>query len=173
MDEAYIEFLQDPTDLLPLIRENKMANLLLMRTFSKIHGLAGLRLGYGIAQPEIISAMEKIRQPFNINALVQAGALAALDDLDHLKNTRENNQSGVKFFETAFEKLNLDYVPSAANFVLVKVGDGQSVFQQLQQRGIITRPMAGYQLPEWIRISVGSPSENETTLRALTEILGS
>lgn len=171
MDEAYVEFLEKPCDLLPLIREGRAPNLLLMRTFSKIYGLAGLRLGYGIAAPELISAFEKVRQPFNINALIQAGALAALDDDEHITRTRSNNAEGLRCYESAFRELNLPFVPSAANFILVRVGDGQRVFGELQKRGVITRPMGGYQLPEWIRISVGSPAENERCLKALREIV--
>src|SRR5580658_1110108 len=151
MDEAYIEFLDQPVDLLSLIRAGRKPNLILMRTFSKIHGLAGLRLGYGIAHPEFIAALEKIRQPFNINSLAQAAGLAALDDDEHVRKTRENNAAGRRQLENGFIKLGLEFVPSAANFILVKVGRGQSVFDQLQRLGVIVRPMDGYQLPEWIR----------------------
>jgi histidinol-phosphate aminotransferase len=169
MDEAYIEFLNDAPDLLPLIRSGSRPNLLLMRTFSKVYGLAGLRLGYGIAHPELVAAMEKIRQPFNINALVQAGALAALDDEEHLQRTKQNNAEGLRFYEKELKRLNLEFVPSAANFILVKVGDGQKIFESMQKQGVITRPMAGYKLPEWIRISVGTPDENRRCLAALEE----
>lgn len=172
MDEAYIEFLDDAVNLVPLIRDGQMKNLILMRTFSKIFGLAGLRLGYGIASPEIISALEKIRQPFNINSIAQAGAMAALDDAEHFAATKANNAAGVAFFESAFKAMKLEFIPSAANFVLIRVGDGAKVFNELQKRGVITRPMAGYQLPEWLRISIGSPAENERCLAALKEILG-
>ena len=171
MDEAYIEFLERPPDLLPLIREGHAPNLLLMRTFSKIYGLAGLRLGYGIGQPELIAALEKVRQPFNINALVQAGALAALDDAEHITRTRQNNLAGLKFFEETCRRLGLKFIPSAANFLLIHVGDGAKVFNDLQKLGVITRPMAGYQLPEWIRISIGTPAENERCAAALTRVL--
>ena len=171
MDEAYIEFLEKPCDLLPLIRQRRKPNLLLMRTFSKIYGLAGLRLGYGIGHPELVAALEKVRQPFNINALVQAGALAALDDEEHITRTRQNNAQGLRFFEQAFRELNLPFVPSSANFILVRVGDGQRVFAELQRLGVITRPMAGYQLPEWIRISIGTPQENVRCLGALKRVL--
>jgi histidinol-phosphate aminotransferase len=167
MDEAYVEFLDEPCDLLPLIRGGKVPNLLLMRTFSKIYGLAGLRLGYGIGHPDLIAALEKIRQPFNINALAQAGALAALNDHEHITRTRHNNAEGLQFFESAFKQRNLRSVPSAANFVLVEVGDGQRVFTELQKRGVIVRPMGGYQLPEWIRISIGTTAENQRCLAAL------
>ena len=171
MDEAYIEFLDKPSGLLPLIRAGGLPNLLLMRTFSKIYGLAGLRLGYGIGHPELIAALEKIRQPFNINSLIQAGALAALDDEEHIQRTRRNNADGLRFFESAFRTLKLDFVPSAANFILVRVGDGQKVFAEMQKLGVIVRPMAGYQLPEWIRISIGSPAENDRCLASLKSAL--
>lgn len=172
MDEAYLEFVDQPCDLLPLIREGQVKNLLLMRTFSKIYGLAGLRVGYGIGHPELISALEKARQPFNLNAMAQIGALAALDDDEHLQRTRRNNREGLRFFEDAFRQWPLKFVPSAANFVMVEVGDGQRVFGELQKLGVIVRPMAGYQLPSWIRITVGTPAENARCLAALQKVLG-
>jgi len=172
MDEAYIEFLDEPLDLSALVRSGVRPNLILMRTFSKIYGLAGLRLGYGIGHPEFIAALEKIRQPFNANLLAQTAALAALDDEDHVQKTRTNNFAGLEFFHRAFRALKLEYVPSAANFILVRVGDGKKVFEAMQAQGVITRPMAGYLLPEWIRISVGTPKENERCLAALKSALG-
>ena len=171
MDEAYIEFLDEPVDLVPLIRLGARKNLLLMRTFSKIYGLAGLRIGYGIAAPELAAALEKVRQPFNANLLAQAAALAALDDDEHVRKTRQNNFSGLEFFMKAFRELKLEYVPSFANFILVRVGEGQKIFDAMQQQGVITRPMGGYQLPKWIRISVGTPKENERCLDALKKSL--
>jgi len=170
MDEAYIEFLNDPVDLVPLIRLGARKNLILMRTFSKIYGLAGLRIGYGIGNAEFISALEKIRQPFNANLLAQVAALAALDDVEHVRKTRANNFAGLEFFERAFRELKLEFVPSHANFILVRVGDGQKVFEAMQKLGVIVRPMDGYQLPEWIRISIGTPSENERCLQALKSV---
>jgi len=167
MDEAYIEFLAEPVDLLPFIQNDLKPNLLLMRTFSKIYGLAGLRLGYGIAHPDLVAALEKVRQPFNINSLAQAGAMAALDDTEHVRRTRANNFDGMRFLERGLHQLGLRFIPSAANFILVNVGNGQRVFEQLQAQGVITRPMGGYQLPEFIRISVGTPQENERCLAAL------
>ena len=172
MDEAYIEFLDDPADFISGIRAGQRPNILLMRTFSKIFGLAGLRIGYGIAQPELIIVLEKIRQPFNINSIAQAGALAALDDDEHTRKTRANNSQGLKFYEQAFREMNLEFLPSAANFILVRVGDGQQVFEQMQKQGVIVRPMGGYQLGEWIRISVGTPAENELCLKVLTSVVG-
>jgi len=171
MDEAYIDFLPSPVDLVPFIRRGLKPNLLLMRTFSKIYGLAGLRIGYGIAQPELIAALEKVRQPFNINSLAQAGAIAALDDEEHLNRTRANNAHGIAFLQTQFGHLRLQFVPSAANFVLVKVGDGQRVCAEMQKQGVIVRPMGGYQLPEFIRISVGTTAENNRCIETLKKVL--
>lgn len=171
MDEAYIEFMDDAMDLLPLVRRGDFPNLLLMRTFSKIYGLAGLRIGYGIGHPEFVAALEKIRQPFNTNALAQAAALAAIDDAEHISRTRANNAAGLRFYEHSFKQLGLEFVPSVTNFILVKVGNGQRVFEGLQKRGVIARPMAGYQLPEWIRISIGTQAENAKCLAALKEVI--
>jgi histidinol-phosphate aminotransferase len=172
LDEAYIEFLDEPLDLLPEIRNGSKPNLLLMRTFSKIYGMAGLRIGYGIGHPDFIAALEKIRQPFNINSVAQAGALAALDDTKHVGKTRKINSRGLKLYARTFRKLGLEFIPSSANFILVRIGDGQRVFGELQKLGVIVRPMGGYQLPEWIRISIGTPKENKRCLEALKSVLG-
>ncbi len=172
LDEAYIDFLDEPLDLLPEIRSGRKPNLILLRTFSKIYGLAGLRLGYGIGHPDFIAQLEKIRQPFNLNAIAQAGALAALDDTAHAGRTRRLNARGLKFYARAFRKLGLQFVPSSANFILVRVGEGQRVFNEMQKLGVIVRPMAGYQLPEWARISIGTPKQNQRCLDALKTVLG-
>ena len=173
MDEAYIDFLEEPVDLLPLIRAESKPNLLLMRTFSKIFGLAGLRLGYGIGHPHLIGPLEKVRQPFNINSIAQAGALAALDDQGHLARTRANNALGLDYLQNSFRSLGLEFIPSHANFVLVRVGDGPRVFEEMQKLGVITRPMGGYQLPEWIRVSVGTPDQNARCIAGLKKVLAS
>jgi len=172
LDEAYLEFLDQPADFLPLIRDGRRPNLLLMRTFSKIYGLAGLRIGYGIGCPELIAALEKVRQPFNTNAVAQAAALAALDDTEHVRRTRENNAAGLRFLQEACQRMGLEFIPSAANFLLVRVGDGARVFDALQRRGVIVRPMGGYQLPEWVRITVGTPAENARCIAELQNVLG-
>ncbi len=171
LDQAYIEFMDNPLDLLPAIRNGTQPNLLLMRTFSKIYGLAGVRLGYGIGHAELIAALEKIRQPFNINSVAQAGALAALDDNKHAERTRRLNSRGLKWFARQFRKLGLEFVPSEANFILVRVGDGQRVFTELQKLGVIVRPMGGYALPEWVRISMGTSKQNTRCLEALRRVL--
>ena len=170
MDEAYIEFLDDAVDLVPLVRLGARKNLLLMRTFSKIYGLAGLRIGYGIGDAAFIGALEKVRQPFNVNSLAQTAALAALEDEAHVRKTRSNNFAGLEFFERTFREMNLEFVPSAANFILVRVGDGQKVFEAMQRQGVIVRPMGGYELPEWIRISIGTPAQNQRCMEVLKSL---
>jgi histidinol-phosphate aminotransferase len=172
LDEAYIEFLDKPQDLLPEIRAGHKPNLVLIRTLSKIYGLAGLRVGYGMAHPDLVTELEKARQPFNVNALAQAGALAALDDARHVERTRRLTTSGRAFFQKAFARLGLEFIESHANFVLVRVGDGQRVFVELQKRGIIVRPMASYQLPEFVRLTIGRPRDNKRCLAALKSVLG-
>ena len=171
LDEAYVEFLSERLDLLPDIRRGNRPNLILMRTFSKIYGLAGLRVGYGIGHPDLIAALEKIRQPFNLNAVAQAGALAALEDTAHVEKTQRTVARGLKLFVRTFRKLGLEFIPSFANFILVRVGDGQRIFNDLQKQGVIVRPMASYQLPEWIRITVGTSGENSRCIEALKKVL--
>lgn len=171
LDEAYLEFLEEPLDLVPEIRAGTRPNILLMRTFSKIYGLAGLRLGYGIGHPDLVAALEKIRQPFNINLPAQAAAMAALDDTAHVEKTRRINSRGLRFYAREFRRRKLEFVKSSGNFILVRVGEGQKVFQELQKLGVIVRPMGGYQLPEWIRISVGTPKENTRCIEALDRVL--
>ncbi len=164
-DEAYHEFLQEPPDTLKYVHEGR--NVIVMRTFSKIQGLASLRIGYGLGAAPLIEVLQKTRQPFNANAVAQAGALASLLDDDHQEKTRRNNAAGIRYFQETFEELNLEYVPSHANFVLVKVGDGDKLFADLMKKGVIVRAMRGYKLPDWIRVSVGTPAENE---RFVTEL---
>ncbi len=170
MDEAYIEFMEEPADLLPLVREGR-PNLLIMRTFSKIFGLAGLRIGYGMASPELITGLESIRQPFNINSIAQAGALAALEDTEHMRKTRTNNAQGMRQISDGLGKLGLEFIPSAGNFILARVGDGKRVFDEMQKVGVIVRPMGGYDLPDWVRISIGTAKENERCLAALKKVI--
>jgi histidinol-phosphate aminotransferase len=172
LDEAYIEFMENPLDLVPDLAAGVRPNLVLMRTFSKIYGLAGLRLGYGMGHPEFIAELEKIRQPFHVNLIAQAGALAALDDTAHADKTRRLNARGLKLYARTFRKLGLEFIPSGANFILVRVGEGQRVFSELQKLGIIVRPMGGYQLPEWVRVSIGTPKENLRCLDGFKTVLG-
>ncbi|MEM7602029.1 MAG: histidinol-phosphate transaminase [Verrucomicrobiota bacterium] len=169
-DEAYHEFLHDAPDTLKYVREGR--NVVIMRTFSKIQGLAGLRIGYGITSPEIAEVLQKCRQPFNTNMIAQAGAIAGLADRDHQLKTRELNDEGLAFLQAAFEEMGLEYVPSVANFVLVKVGDGDAVFQSMLKKGVIIRAMSGYKLPQWVRISIGTMDQNRRCIATLKEVLG-
>lgn len=168
-DEAYFEFLDTPPDVLKHLRAGK--NVIVLRTCSKIHGLAALRIGYGIAPEHITSLLQKARQPFNTNAIAQAAALAALDDSEHIRKTREVNALGLTFYEQAFDERGLKFVPSVANFILVEVGDGNFVFREMLKQGVIVRAMAGYKLPGWVRISIGTPVENARALEVLDAVL--
>jgi histidinol-phosphate aminotransferase len=146
-------------------------NLLLSRTFSKAFGLAGLRVGYGIAQAALTDLLNRVRQPFNVNAAAQAAAVAALADEDFLARSYALNLSGMEQLTRGFEALKLEYVPSYGNFVLVKVGPAARVYQELLKRGVIVRPVANYQLPEWLRVSIGLLAENQRFLDALPDAL--
>jgi histidinol-phosphate aminotransferase len=168
-DEAYHEFLDSPPDTLKYVREGR--NVCVMRTCSKIHGLAALRVGYGLASKGVAALLQKARQPFNVNAVAQAGALAALADENHIQRTREVNRQGLAFYESAFAARGLTYVPSVANFVLVNVGDGDAVFRDMLRQGVIVRAMRGYKLPEWIRISIGTAEQNRRCLEVLDSVL--
>src|SRR5437762_272028 len=168
-DVAYFEFLNDPPDTLRFIRDRR--NVVVLRTFSKIHGLAGLRIGYAIAPPDLTEVLHKTRQPFNVNSIAQAGAIAALDDEAHLHETKRVVAEGRAYLQEQFCTMQIPFVPAAANFVMVNVGDGCAVFQKLLQRKIIVRTLKGYGLPEWIRISVGTMEENRQLIAALRDVI--
>ena len=172
IDEAYTEYQTTPPDLVPLIRNNEKNNLVICRTFSKIYGLAGIRIGFAMASPEFIQALDKVREPFNTNQLAQVGAMAALDDTEFLDYARNVNLSGLEYLQKEFDKMGLEYIPSVANFILVKVGNGIEVFQSMEKKGIIIRPVNNYNLPEWIRITVGTEEQNIKVIKGLKEILG-
>lgn len=169
-DEAYFEYVETPPDVTKFIRAGR--NVIALRTFSKIHGLANLRIGYGIAPAELIQVLQKTRQPFNVNGIAQAGALAALADEEHRARTKKITDEGRAYLQEQFARMGLPFVPSAANFVLVKVGDGMSVFKNLLKRRIIVRALKGYKLPECVRISVGTMEQNCACIAALREVLG-
>jgi histidinol-phosphate aminotransferase len=168
-DEAYFEFLDDPPDTLRFVRDGR--NVVVLRTFSKIHGLAGLRIGYAIAPSEITDVLHKTRQPFNVNSIAHAGAIAALDDEAHLHETKRVIDEGRAYLQEQFAEMQIPFVPGAANFLMVKIGDGCALFQKLLQRKIIVRPLKGYDLPEWVRISVGTMEENKKLVATLTEVI--
>ena len=173
LDEAYNEYLEPELrfDSVALVR--RYPNLLVSRTFSKAYGLAGLRVGFAVAQPAITDLLNRVRQPFNVNSLAQVAAIAALRDTEFLERSFQVNRDGKVQLQTAFDHLKLTYVPSYANFVLVKVGDAARINLELLKRGVIVRPVAGDGLPEWLRVSIGLPEENARFIDALTEILGS
>ncbi len=168
-DEAYFELLNDPPDALRYVREG--LNIVVLRTFSKIHGLASLRVGYGIASRDLIDVLQKTRQPFNVNGIAQAGASAALNDQAHQRKTKEVVNAGRAYLEEQFRDMQLGFVPGAANFVMVNVRDGAAVFKKLLAHKIIVRPLKGYNLPEWVRITVGTMEQNKKCIAALKEVL--
>jgi histidinol-phosphate aminotransferase len=167
-DEAYHEFLDEAPDVLSYVSQGK--NVVVMRTFSKIMGLANLRIGYGITTPELAAVLQRTRQPFNANGIAQAGALAGLHDEEHMNRTRTITREGRAYLESEFAAMGLDYVPSVANFVLVKVGDGKKIFEEMLSKGIILRAMGSYGLPEWIRVSVGTAEQNRRCISGLREL---
>lgn len=173
LDEAYIELLppERQPDTLQWVRERR--KVVVLRTFSKTYGLAGLRIGYAAAPESCIQLMHRVRQPFNVNAMALAAAEAALDDDAYVRRTRRIVAEGLSFYETAFQRLGLRYVPSVANFILVEVGRGREMFQSLERAGVIVRPMDPYGLPDHIRITVGTRAENRRCLRALEQALKS
>lgn len=168
-DEAYFEYLDDPPDTLRFVRAGR--NVAVLRTFSKIQGLASLRVGYGMARPELIQVLQKARQPFNVNGIGQAAALASLGDDEHRQATKRVTDEGRAWLQKEFAAMNLRFVPSVANFVLVNVGDGAKIFRALLDRHIIVRALKGYNLPEWVRISVGTMEQNRRCVAALQEVL--
>jgi histidinol-phosphate aminotransferase len=169
LDEAYYEFLDNPPDTVNHVRQG--GRVVLMRTFSKIQGLAGLRIGYGLAPAEIANLLQRARQPFNANSIAQAGAMAGLADVEHQRKTKAITDEGRRVIEDAFARMGLKYVPSSANFVLVHVGDGGEVFKRLMKKGIIVRSMVSYHLPEYIRVSIGTPEQNARFLAELPAAL--
>jgi len=171
VDEAYFEYVEDENypDSLRYHGHGKM--LLTLRTFSKLYGLAGLRIGYGIAPKEITGLLHRVRQPFNVNAAAQWAALAALEDEEHIRKSLDANRQGMAYLTKEIAQLGLEQVPSRANFILLRVGDGNQVFQRLLVQGVIVRPMAIYELPEYVRVTVGTGDENRKFIEALKKIV--
>jgi histidinol-phosphate aminotransferase len=171
LDEAYNEYLE-PARVAPSDNwVRRYPNLVVSRTFSKAYGLAALRVGYGIMNPKVAEMLNRVRQPFNVNALAQAAALAALSDQAYVEESRVLNAAGRTALERAFADRGLEYVPSHANFVLVRVGDAGRVYGRLLEQGVIVRPVANYALPEWLRVTVGTAEENARFLDALAAAL--
>lgn len=170
-DEAYFEFVRDREYPDSLADHDGTRLLVTLRTFSKIFGLAGVRVGYAVARPDIIMLLNKVRQPFNVTSLAQVAVMAGMDDVEHVDNTLRVNREGMEFLEREFKKLGIGFVPSQANFILAEVGDGRAVFDKLLRLGVIVRPMNGYGFPRHVRISVGLREENRRLVAALKKIL--
>jgi len=175
LDQAYFEYVQDADYFDGIEYLGRYPNLVVLRTFSKAYGLAGLRIGYGVANPKIVTDVNRVRPPFNVNRLAQEAAVAALDDVDFLRQAVEVNEAGRRYLYGEFERLGLDYVPSQTNFVLIRVGnetcDGTAIAHEMMRRGVIVRPMAGYELPDYIRITIGLPAENRLAMRVLEKVV--
>ena len=171
LDEAYNEYLPPAVQYDSLAWLRRYPNLIVSRTFSKVYGLAGLRVGYGIAQQEMTDLLNRIRQPFNANSVAQAAARAALEDVDFVRRSVELNELGRSELCRGLGAMGLELAPAFGNFVLVRVGPAGGVYQELLKRGIIVRPVANYGLPEWLRITVGLPDENARFLRELPDAL--
>ncbi|MDR0564848.1 MAG: histidinol-phosphate transaminase [Azoarcus sp.] len=171
LDEAYTEFLPPESRYDAIAWIKKFPNLLVSRTLCKAYGLAGLRLGYAVAHPEVADLMNRVRQPFNVSVVAQAAAVAALKDQDFVEKVAENNRRGIAQLSAVFDELGLEWIPSFGNFITVRVGDGAKVNQSLLAQGVIVRPIAGYGLPEWLRVSVGLPEENARFIEALRRAL--
>jgi histidinol-phosphate aminotransferase len=168
-DEAYFEFLDHAPDTLKFVRANR--NIIVLRTFSKIHGLAGLRVGYGIAPVELIAVLQKTRQPFNVSAIGQVAALAALEDNAHQAKTKKVVDEGRAYLAKEFAGMGLNSLPSHGNFVMVDVKDGPAMFKELLNGKIIVRPLQGYQLNSWVRVSVGTMEQNQQCVAAMRDVL--
>lgn len=167
LDEAYNEYIPaterfDTTAWLP-----EFPNLVITRTFSKIYGLAGLRIGYALASAEVADLMNRVRQPFNCNNLALAAAAAALDDQEFVVRSYEANRAGMTQIVAGLDKFGLPYIPSRGNFIAFKAGDAAGVNTRLLKQGVIVRPIAGYGMPEWLRVTIGTETENRRFLEAL------
>ncbi|SMB92567.1 histidinol phosphate aminotransferase apoenzyme [Thermanaeromonas toyohensis ToBE] len=173
IDEAYNEYVTSPAypDSLAYVRSGR-PNVIVLRTFSKIYGLAGLRVGYGISQPEIIHALNRVREPFNVNFLAQVAATAALKDEIHVAKSREINREGKEFLYRELEALGLQFIPTEANFIFVDVGrDSREVFNRLLRKGVIVRTGDIFGYPTFLRITIGTPRQNQRLIASLREVL--
>merc|ERR1711879_396431 len=174
LDEAYFEYVEEADYPNGIGLLSRFPNLVVTRTFSKVYGLAALRIGYGVSSPELADLMNRVRPPFNTNALAQAAAIAALNDSDYLTDSVAMNKQGMAQLEAAFAQHNLEFIPSVGNFIAFKVpesADAMAVYQELQQLGVIVRPIANYGMPDYLRVSIGTETENAAFLTALEKVL--
>lgn len=173
LDEAYVEYAEVPGYGPALDLLARFPNLIVTRTFSKVYGLAALRIGYSVSNPQVAEILNRVRQPFNTNTLAQAAAVAALDDREHVGASVRMNTAGLEQLGTAFDARGLAHIPSAANFISVDVGrDADIVYQALLREGVIVRPIANYGLPRHLRITVGREQDNARVVAALDRVLG-
>jgi histidinol-phosphate aminotransferase len=171
LDEAYYEYLDPGRRGDSLKWLGQFPNLIVSRTFSKAYGLAGLRVGFAFAHPQVADLMNRVRQPFNVSGIAQAAAVAALADQDFVNQSRALNAQGMQTLIAAFRRMKLSWIPSFANFVSVRVPKAAEVFQRLLRQGVIVRPIAGYGLPEYLRVTIGTEAENARFLEALEATL--
>lgn len=172
LDEAYYEYADHPDYPNGLDDVRGGRNVVVFRTFSKAYGLAGLRIGYAVGRPELLDPVERVREPFNINTLAQVAAAAALSDQEHVRRTRTLNREGLNMFIEACQRLNLRYVPSQANFLLIEVGDRcAQVQQRLLERGILVRTGEVFEMPTYLRVNTGTPEQNARFVEALEDAL--
>ncbi len=171
LDEAYNEYLDDSVKADSIGWLRRFPNLVVTRTFSKVYGLAGLRVGYAFASAGVADLMNRVRQPFNVNTLSLVAATAALDDHEFVRRSFQLNRAGMKQITTGLKRIEIDFIPSFGNFVSFKVGDGAAVFQKLLKKGIIVRPIASYGMPAHLRVTIGLESENARFLAALEQAL--
>lgn len=172
LDEAYNEYLpvEKRYDSVAWLKE--FPNLIISRTFSKAYGLASLRVGYALGNEQVMDMLNRVRQPFNVNSVAQAAAVAALQDTDFVQQTFALNQQGMQQITNGLKKLNLDYIPSFANFISFKITNAMRVYRRLLELGVIVRPIANYDMPDYLRVSIGLETENEKFMSALQQILG-
>ncbi|MBI5658443.1 MAG: histidinol-phosphate transaminase [Nitrosomonadales bacterium] len=171
LDEAYNEYLPEECryDSVPWLRD--FPNLIISRTFSKAYGLAGLRVGYALTRAQIADMMNRVRQPFNVNSVAQAAAVAALRDEDFVRRTNELNRRGMEQIEAGLRKLGLEFIPSAGNFVSFKITGAARMYRRLLELGVIVRPIASYDMPDYLRVSIGLESENDKFISALKQAI--
>jgi len=171
LDEAYHEYLVEDVKVDSIGWLKRFPNLIITRTFSKVYGLAGLRVGYAFAQAGIADLMNRVRQPFNVNSISLAAATAALEDHEFVRRSHELNRTGMAQITSGLKRLEIDFIPSHGNFVSFKVGDGALVFQKLLKKGVIVRPIASYGMPAHLRVTIGLETENARFLEALEQSL--
>ncbi len=171
LDEAYNEYLPQECRYDSVSWLKEFPNLIISRTFSKAYGLAGLRVGYAFADAQVVDMMNRVRQPFNVNSVAQAAAAAALGDDEFVRKTHEVNRRGMAQIVAGLKRLGLEYIPSCGNFISFRIGDGLKMYRRLLELGVIVRPVANYEMAEYLRVSIGTESENEKFLSALQQAI--